>query len=132
MAPPAPCLACPADPGYGSFQLYIFFFDKRRLPLTPGNTLPYPLQKGRWPSGFIAKTPLWVQGGQTVKKSFREVWRAEALQMQGESGDMCGGFANLRSKVSLRRFPPGSPMGARGKRRKSRKRTPQADFFDTP
>ena len=37
----------------------------------------------------------------------------------------------LLCKVSLRRFPPGSPMGARGKRRKSRKRTPQADFFDT-
>ena len=68
---------------------------------------------------------------QTVKKPIREVWRAKALQMQSESGDMCGGFASLRSKVSLRRFPPGSPMGARGKRRKSRKRTPQADFFDT-
>ena len=52
--------------------------------------------------------------------------------MQGESGDMCGGFASLRSKVSLRRFPHVGPIEARGKRRKFRKRTPQADFFDTP
>ena len=42
-----------------------------------------------------------IQGcAQTVKKTFREVWRATALQMQSESGDMCGGFASLRSKVS--------------------------------
>ena len=37
----------------------------------------------------------------------------------------------LPCKVSLRCFPPGSPAGTRGKRRKARKRTPQADFFDT-
>ncbi len=29
---------------------------------------------------------------QTVKKPIREVWRAATLQMQTESGDMCGGF----------------------------------------
>ena len=68
---------------------------------------------------------------QTVKKPLWVVWRAAALQMQSESGDMCGGFGSLAAKVSLRCFPPGSPVGTRGKHRKSRKRTPQADFFDT-
>ena len=52
---------------------------------------------------------------QTVKKPIREVWRAVALQMQSESGDMCGGFASLRSKVSLHCFPPGRLIEPRGK-----------------
>ena len=46
----------------------------------------------------------WGVHGSDCQKTFREVWRAVALQMQGESGDMRGGFASLRSKVSLRRL----------------------------
>ena len=37
----------------------------------------------------------------------------------------------LRSKVSLHCFPPGRLIEPRGKQCKLRKRTPQADFFDT-
>ena len=44
-------------------------------------------------------------GGQTVKKPFREVWRAAALQMQSESGDMCGGFGSLAQQGFLTLFP---------------------------
>src|SRR5699024_8656119 len=37
----------------------------------------------------------------------------------------------LRSKVSLHCFPPGRLIEPRGKQCNLRKRTPQADFFDT-
>ena len=42
---------------------------------------------------------------QTVKKPFREVWRAVALQMQSESGDMFGGFGSLAQQGFLTLFP---------------------------
>ena len=42
---------------------------------------------------------------QTVKKLFREVWRAAALRMQSESGDMCGGFGILAVQGFLALFP---------------------------
>ena len=48
---------------------------------------------------------------QTVKKPFREVWRAKALQMQSESGDMCGGFGNLAVQGFLAPFPAREPHG---------------------
>ena len=69
---------------------------------------------------------------QTVKKPFREVWRAEALQAQIESGDMRGGFVSLAQQGFLTLFPAREPLG--GERETAlytRKRTPQADFFDT-
>src|SRR5699024_825932 len=43
--------------------------------------------------------------GQTVKKSLWAVWRAAALQMQSESGDMCGGFGSLAQQGFLTLFP---------------------------
>ena len=67
------------------------------------------------PCSQKSRLPLSGEAAQAVKKPLWVVWRAVALQMQSESGDMCGGFASLRSKVSLRRFPPGSPMGGREK-----------------
>ena len=48
------------------------------------------------------------------KDPLGEVWRAEALQMKSEPGDMRGGFGSLASKVSLRVFPA-APQ-AQGKR----------------
>ena len=106
-----------------------------------GQTIPKTRVTGTRPYGCLSRA---------VKKPLWEVWRAEALQMQSASGDMCGGFASLAvqgfrlskkpsgrfggpkpskcnphpatcaadsetllRKVSLRRFPPGSPMGGR-------------------
>ena len=63
----------------------------------------HPLTKG-WP--------------QTVKKTFRVVWRAEALQCNKNPATRAADSEALRSKVSLRCFPPGSSKGARGKQRK--------------
>ena len=60
---------------------------------------------------------------QTVKKPFREVWRAKALQMQSESGDMCGGFGSLAQQGFLTAFP------ARESRRDERE-TPQISEKD--
>ncbi len=48
---------------------------------------------------------------QTVKKPIREVWRAKALQMQSESGDMCGGFESLAVQGFLAPFPAREPHG---------------------
>ena len=42
---------------------------------------------------------------QTVKKPLWVVWRAAALQMQSESGDMCGGFGSLAQQGFLTLFP---------------------------
>ena len=42
---------------------------------------------------------------QTVKKTFRVVWRAAALQVSSESGDMCGGFGTLAVQGFLALFP---------------------------
>ena len=46
---------------------------------------------------------------------FGEVWRAEALQMQSESGDMCGGFGNLAAQGFLALFPAREPHGGERK-----------------
>ena len=48
---------------------------------------------------------------QAVKKPFREVWRAKALQMQSESGDTCGGFGSLALQGFLAPFPAREPHG---------------------
>ena len=42
---------------------------------------------------------------QAVKKPLWVVWRAVALQMQSESGDMCGGFGSLAQQGFLALFP---------------------------
>ena len=47
--------------------------------------------------------PLPVAYGQLP---FREAWRAEALQMNSESSDLCGGFAQGR-KLPARPAKPG-------------------------
>ena len=73
-----------------------------------------------------------IRRPQTVKKPFRVVWRAEALHFYIESGDMRGGFVRLALQGFLTLFPAGEPLG--GERETAlytRKRTPQADFFDT-
>ena len=51
-----------------------------------GQTIPKTRGTGTRPYGCLS---------QAVKKPLWEVWRAEALQMQSASGDMCGGFASL-------------------------------------
>ena len=48
---------------------------------------------------------------QIIKEPFREVWRAKALQMQSESGDMCGGFGSLALQGFLAPFPAREPHG---------------------
>ena len=47
----------------------------------------------------------------TVKKPLWVVWRAVALQMQSESGDMCGGFGSLAVQGFLALFPAREPHG---------------------
>ena len=71
------------------------------------------------------------RASQTVKKPFREVWRAEVLQIQSESGDMCGGFGPCRARLPCAVSRPGAPQGREGNGVNIRKRTPQADFSDT-
>ena len=41
----------------------------------------------------------------TVEAPFGEVWRAEALQIQSEPGDMRGGFGSLAQQGFPARFP---------------------------
>ena len=60
------------------------------------------------------KTARLNAGSQTVKKPFREVWRAKALQMQSESGDMCGGFGPCRARLPCAVSRPGAPRGREG------------------
>ncbi len=50
---------------------------------------------------------------QAVKKPLWVVWRAVALQMQSESGDMCGGFGSLAVQGFLAPFPAREPHGGR-------------------
>ena len=47
------------------------------------------------------------------KDPLGEVWRAEALQIQSEPGDMCGGFGSLAQQGFPARFPGRAP-GRRG------------------
>ncbi len=70
-------------------------------------------------ASICIKRPLWV------------VWRAAALQMQSESGDMCGGFGPLAVQGFLALFPARETRrGREGNSVHIRKRTLQADFFD--
>ncbi len=41
----------------------------------------------------------------SVEAPFGEAWRAEALQMESEPGDMCGGFGSLAQQGFPARFP---------------------------
>ena len=45
----------------------------------------------------------------SVEAPFGEVWRAEALQMESEPGDMCGGFGSLAQQGFPARFPGRAP-----------------------
>ena len=45
----------------------------------------------------------------TVEKPHWEAWRAEALQIQSEPGDMCGGFGSLAQQGFPARFPGRAP-----------------------
>ena len=66
-----------------------------------------------------------------LSKTFRVVWRAEALRFQIESGDMRGGFVRLAQQAFLTLFPAWEiHRGERETALYTRKRMPQADFFD--
>ena len=79
----------------------------RRFPAVPQSS-PAPMhcfaRRPRFPSGFNVKSLPWGEA-QAVKKPLRVVWRAVALQMQSESGDMCGGFGSLAQQGFLTLFP---------------------------
>ena len=59
----------------------------------------------------LLKIPRRCRGIQTVKKTLWVVWRAATLQMQSESGDMCGGFGSLAVQGFLALFPAREPRG---------------------
>ena len=73
--------------------------------------------KGRRRRAFLTRKRAGFAGSQTVEKPFRVVWRAAALQMQSESGDLCGGFGTLAVQGFLALFPAREAQGPRGKQR---------------
>ena len=99
---------------------------------TCGATMRVPRFSPKTPSSLCAyrsflsensmkrETILYVWGGcflhppRTVPKSLWVVWRAAALQMESESGDMCGGFGSLAEQGFLALFPAREP--SRGER----------------
>ena len=97
------------------------------MRLWEAHTLPYPIASSRRKKKPARHS---MTHRSDCQKPFREVWRAAALQMQSESGDMCGGFGPCRARLPCAVSRPGGSWGREGNSVKIRKRTPQADFFD--
>ena len=88
------CKAATSAPEHGRFRR------KRRSspPYTP-------------PGTTRARKSLALSRSQTVENPIGEAWRAKALQMQSEPGDMRGGFGSLAQQGFPARFP-GRASGA--------------------
>ena len=107
------CKAATSAPEHGRFRR------KRRSspPYTP-------------PGTTRARKSLALSRSQTVENPIGEAWRAKALQMQSEPGDMRGGFGSLAQQGFPARFPGRAP-----RRRENvswRKRPAAPAFFDKP
>ena len=114
---------CPFGPvsAFGTATLYIterdarFFLNPAKKGIFPPARFLATERQDDVPHKCIRKKQKKKKGPklllQTVKKPLWVVWRAVALQMQSESGDMCGGFGSLAQQGFLAPFSAREPHG---------------------